>query len=338
MNNQKNSQEYGVKIVLFLYRYLMSNNYDGSILLDGSGLDVSVFNNTERTMSREQINKIVNNIITMTHDPLIGLKMGKEFEIGNFGTLGYAVLCAKTVGESLNILLSLHSLIASMFEMDTETNGEEFSIKLLSPSNLIDDVFIYYCDFEIASIVFAEGQYDENREALTVIRLMHSQGHLKRQYEDFFGCSVEFNQPCNEIVFKQKYLNEPMPRADIQTSQLCFQQCEKILAEMTRKSSLIERVRKVILSKAGHFPTILDVSEQLGTSQRTLSRKLKEEGTSFQEIFNDVRFQLAKDYLATHLPIEQIAELVGYSEPANFSHAFKRWASLSPKEYRQTLK
>lgn len=337
MHNRKSSDPYSVKTLSFLYKYLTANGYDCSDLLTGTTLDFSVLDDPDKTMTILQKKQITKNIIAMTKDPLIGLKMGGAFRLDDFGTLGYAALCAKTREESLKILLSLQLLIMTEFEINTFSEEDEFSIRLYSKEHNYDDIFVYYCDVETAAIVFCEGDREENKESLIAVNFMHDQTHLRQEYESFFGCAVRFNQPCNEVVFKREYLATPMPRADVQTSKICLAQCEKILSEMTRKSTLIEQVREVILSRAGEFPNIFEVSQQLKTSERTLRRKLKDEQTSFQIILNEVRSQLAKDYLTTELPIEQIAELVGYSEPANFSNAFKRWTSLSPKEYRQSL-
>lgn len=337
MNNKMSPDTYSVKILSFLYKYLTENGYDCTDLLAESGLEISVLDDPDKTMTILQKKQITKNIIAITKDPLIGLKMGKAFRLDDFGTLGYAALCAKTRGESLKILLSLQLLIITEFEIKTELQGEEFSIQLYSNEKNMDDVFTFHCDMETASTIFSEGDSEDNKKSLIAINFMHNQTHLRQEYESFFGCTVNFNRPFNEVVLKKDYLEIDMPRADIQTSKLCLDQCKKILSEMTRVSGLIEKVREIMLSKAGNFPNILEVSSELKTSERTLRRKLKEEKTSFQSILNEVRSQLAKDYLKTELAIEQIAELIGYSEPANFSNAFKRWTSLSPKEYRQTL-
>jgi AraC-like DNA-binding protein len=73
-------------------------------------------------------------------------------------------------------------------------------------------------------------------------------------------------------------------------------------------------------------------------SVRTLRRRLREEGSSYRELLDEIRFGLARDYLTdTRLPLEEISELLGYSEPGNFSHAFRRWSGQSPRLYRQEL-
>lgn len=330
-------ETYSVKTVRFLYRYLIDNHYNPSLLLINTGLNLSQIEDPDARMTRCQKETITENILSTVKDPLVGLKMGSAFRLDDFGTLGYAALCAKTRGDSLKIIIKLQILTVTEFNISTEINENSFSINFHSNRKKIDDSFIYNCDLETAAVVFCEGKEKENKKALIKVKLMHSQHHLKAQYEKFYGCPVEFDQPYNEIVFKRAYFDEAMPRADVQTSEICLAQCKKIMADMNRQSNTIENIREIMLAKAGGFPSISEVATQLKTTERTLRRRLKSEQTSFQEILNNVRTQLAKEYLTTELSIEQIAELIGYSEPANFSNAFKRWTLLSPTEYRQSL-
>jgi AraC-like DNA-binding protein len=97
--------------------------------------------------------------------------------------------------------------------------------------------------------------------------------------------------------------------------------------------SEIERVLPELLphGKSG----IADVARRLNTSTRTLSRKLHEEGTGFADIRDGLRAALARRYLADReLPVSEIAWLLGYQEVSSFTHAFKRWGGVTPREYR----
>ena len=78
-----------------------------------------------------------------------------------------------------------------------------------------------------------------------------------------------------------------------------------------------------------------DVAKQLFMSERTLRRRLNAEGKSFQELLDEVRFQLTKEYLCnTSLPISEVARLVGFSDSTNFRRSFKRWSGTLPSAFR----
>jgi AraC-like DNA-binding protein len=78
-----------------------------------------------------------------------------------------------------------------------------------------------------------------------------------------------------------------------------------------------------------------DVAEQLGQTTRTLQRKLKEAGSSFQEVLDQTRRELAEHYLAqAELSITDIAYMLGFQEQSSFNHAFKDWTGVNPGAFR----
>ena len=80
-----------------------------------------------------------------------------------------------------------------------------------------------------------------------------------------------------------------------------------------------------------------NVAKKLGISPRTLSRKLRDERVAFPEILEETRVALAKRYLVEpDLPVSEIAWLLGYAEVSSFTHAFKRWTGITPREFRLT--
>ena len=111
--------------------------------------------------------------------------------------------------------------------------------------------------------------------------------------------------------------------------------CDRILGEVKTSTGVAGEVYQIIASTPGHSPSMESVAKQLATTERTLNRKLNAESTSFTQILDDVRCNLAKEYLgSTKLSIEDISELVGFSEAANFRHAFRRWTGSTPAHYR----
>jgi AraC-like DNA-binding protein len=107
------------------------------------------------------------------------------------------------------------------------------------------------------------------------------------------------------------------------------------MAEAERATGVAGQVYRALIACPGRFPDIDTIAGQLHTTTRTLRRKLDVEGTSYQRLLADVRRSLAIDYLrGTSLSTEDIAEALGFSDSASFRHAFRRWTSRSPSEYR----
>jgi AraC-like DNA-binding protein len=87
---------------------------------------------------------------------------------------------------------------------------------------------------------------------------------------------------------------------------------------------------------AGGECTLAGTARVLGVSVRTLQRRLRSDGTSFAELVEALRREMAFEYLDKQLPLQEIAWLLGYSEPSAFHHAFKRWTGLTPEQARAT--
>lgn len=103
-------------------------------------------------------------------------------------------------------------------------------------------------------------------------------------------------------------------------------------------TDIVTRIRMAIRSGFGtRIPDILEASEMAGTSVRSLQRQLGRQGYKFRDLVNEERFHEAERLLAEPgRPVAEIARHLGYPDPANFSHAFRRWTGVAPKNYRRT--
>jgi AraC-like DNA-binding protein len=154
-------------------------------------------------------------------------------------------------------------------------------------------------------------------------------------YERYLGCQVRFGQPMSELVYPKSILSAKPRMAHGLTSKILQETCDRILGEVKTSTGVSGEVYQIIASTPGHSPSMEAVAGQICTTVRTLNRKLNAEGTSFTKILDDVRWNLASEYLrSTKLSIDDISELVGFSDAANFRHAFRRWTGSTPARYR----
>ena len=156
-------------------------------------------------------------------------------------------------------------------------------------------------------------------------------------YEAFFPCPVRFNQEQNQIILPAADLNIPSRLADIQVQRQAAQQCEQQLKQWQERQKLSGQIRMMLGRAKGRFPGFEQVADELSLSPRTLRRRLAEEGTSYQELLEIWRQEMAHQYLrTTNLSVQQISYLLGYNDPANFGRAFrKRNEGISPLRFRQ---
>ena len=113
-------------------------------------------------------------------------------------------------------------------------------------------------------------------------------------------------------------------------------QADAILANMPARTGVAVDVRRALASRIGADGTRMSaIARHLGISERTLQRRLADDGVSYQELVEEVRRAAAGRYLdESALAIGEIAYLLGYSEPAAFHRAFKRWYGTTPEQFR----
>lgn len=299
-------------------------------------IKLSDLNNEDLVISQDDEDQISRNLIQAAADPLLALKLGSGLRAESFGMPGFAALSAETRQDAIDTLAEFTHLIGSHFNVSSVLSSDKAIIDITPCHNISTDLISYYSDLQMAALVFGEGERQDIIDNLIEVRLMHQQSHLKFAYENFFGCPVSFSHHCNSVSFKSEFLATPMPRSDSATARLCREECRKKMQQFQAKNSYTEKVTEALLQYSNSFPTITAVAKKLNLPERSLRRYLANEGTSYKELLSSVRFELAQKYLKKGISVDSVATLVGYSEAANFSHAFKRWAGMSPNQFKKS--
>ena len=304
-------------------------------LLENTEINPAAFSDPKALLTYQQVIILTNNTLKLSNEPTLGLELGKAININQFGMLGYAILSCANVRQALNLGLKYHVLIDPAFNFEVVDQGETTSVRLTSHIP-IEAIYNFLCDVFIANFVslgrFLTG-LDISPKAININRPKPDFSDL---YEQFFeGCPINWDQPRTEILFDSSLMDAPTTLADEATAKMAESQCADILSRMGPREGIVVKVRRILLSHPGHFPPIETVASHLATSTRTLSRSLQEVSTSYQKILDEVRKEMAIEYLNTSsLPIEEIAALIGYNDPSNFRKAFKRWTGNPPSYYR----
>jgi AraC-like DNA-binding protein len=312
--------------------------YSGMQCLEGTGITEADLTSlgSQPAFSLEQEFRFHRNLLALTGDPLLGLKLGKAYTLQAYGLLGYAFLSAPTLRHALNIVRNYGPLSFTLFHIDFQVEGAAGVLRFSRNEPIPDDLLTYYVDRDLAATAFGGESALPIALEMKGVQLMHH-GHGRQQaYKTFFNCPVTFSGRCSELRIDPANLDIPMPLRDAETSSVCQQQCQLLLARMSKRSGFVDMVRQLMVARPGYFPDIDYVAEKMNITSRTLRRRLAGENSSYQQILAELRYQLAREYLGTSsLPLEEISVLLGYSAPGNFTHAFKRWHGTSPRQYRQ---
>jgi AraC-like DNA-binding protein len=155
------------------------------------------------------------------------------------------------------------------------------------------------------------------------------------EYDLLFPCPRRFGAPSTSLRFQARYLDMPLLQDERTLRQFLQHSPADLLARPDGGDNLTSQIRRLLGRDCSHWPDLEVVARQLHTSPQTLRRRLHEEGSSFQELKDQLRRDLALYHLGRgELSIQDIAEQLGFSEPSAFHRAFKKWTGLTPGAYR----
>jgi AraC-like DNA-binding protein len=150
------------------------------------------------------------------------------------------------------------------------------------------------------------------------------------------GGSISRVSCTSSLLLDSTLLELPILQANKFIACMSEKLCQEILHNYIGEEDLTPRIRHIILRVPGKFPDEAKVAEALSVSGRTMRRQLSALGTSYRQVLDQVRSDLAQQYLQnSSLKVEQVAQLPGYTETTDFRRAFKRWLGVSPQDYRR---
>ena len=306
--------------------------------LSGTGLSPESLANPETLASVRQYITVCHNALQLSKSPETPFCTGSRIPLSAYGMYGFACVCSPTIREYFQVAVKYHRLATPLLSMSWREEGEYAS--WIFPMNAAvthpDSLLRFLMEQQLTQLsthlrqVVESGSYLPVRASLSYAAPEHI--HL---YERYLGCPVRFGQPMSELVYPKSILSAKPRMAHGLTSKILQETCDRILGEVKTSTGVAGEVYQIIASTPGHSPSMERVANQIATTVRTLNRKLDAEGTSFTQILDDVRCNLAREYLrTTKLSIDDISELVGFSDAANFRHAFRRWTGSTPARYR----
>ncbi|MCB1694105.1 MAG: AraC family transcriptional regulator [Pseudomonadales bacterium] len=306
-----------------------------SIALTGTGIDVTDLQDADARISYRQRIRQMENIIEHV-PPGAWLMSRSEVSISDFGLLGYAMMSSATLDKAIQIAVKYHKMAGAMFELGFLRDGDDAVLRLdhMLAGGMVGQMVIDELFSGITPLIrlLTGNETFEPRE----LRFSFAKPSYHSLYARAFDCPIRFDEKYTEYRFDAALLAEPLAEADANTARICEESCRKLLNQMEIEQDIVSRICHLLLSTPGEFPRLDAIAEKLSIGTRTLRRRLKALGTSYQKILDDVKKELAIEYLqTTNLSVQEISDLLGYSEVTNFRRAFVKWVDVSPYQYRK---
>ncbi len=337
MNTTDNQATVSMALVTILLNYLSRIRKDPYRLCESVGITSVAFNDPDYRIGYKQFGSLWNAAEREANDPDFGLHAMKDATLNYPGghILFNVALNCPDVEQAMLIFFRYHDLMNNVVKPKMETDASFFYItwdlfdsSLKLPRHISEALLLLY-SFILSTLT-------QNKLELTEVRFEHKKPSDITEHRGCFNAPLKFEQPRNEIVLERKYLNIPLfwANPDLLKTLEVFADArmEKIHTGKTCSNEIIPLMNAKIAK--GEKVVIYEIAETMGLSVRSLQKRLKEENTTFQTIFNNVRKTIACNYLRREdASMIDIAFLLGYSEQSAFNHAFKRWTGSTPRDY-----
>lgn len=275
-------------------------------------------------------------------DPALALRLGETSDLTSIlASLGPA---SETVVDAV---AQLNRYAGLVIEVELKS-AERFQLTPGDGGFWLIDTRLNANDFpELTETAFArivstlrrlvsEGTASRSSPLVRAVHVTHADPGYRHEYERIFQAPVIFSSDRNAILLDPACFDIRVPAESPYVFAVMRERAEQLLKELETSKSAAGRVQRAIIPVLHTGAASMDdVARELGMSRWTLSRQLKAEGLTFEKVLDELRRKLALDYLSERkLSVNEAAYLVGFSEPAAFSRAFKRWTGKSPRTVR----
>ena len=302
------------------------------------GIDVDRLADADARVPTAALTVLLERAADHVGDPHFGLRVGGSFALGALGVVDHATRFSRTIGEGLERLSRYFSLLSDDGEVMTEAAGKVARVvRCATPG----DQSTHHMAEMVFALIVARGRMEARRDwPLRRVGFAHPPVGDSTELEQFFRAPVEFSRPFDELVFDRGFLEEPLVTADHGVANVLDRYAQLLIAQRSSGDVLLLRQLRHTIAEA--LPTgtfdLGTIARSLKTSRRSLQRRLYEAGTSYADVVDDVRRELALGYFAQpSIGLTEAAVLLGFSEGSALHRAFRRWTGKTPGRYRAEL-
>jgi AraC-like DNA-binding protein len=311
-----------------------SAGHPTALVLDGTGVTPDLLLHSEQPVSFESMLRALRNAERL-FGPGWHLEVGQRLTVPAHGPLGFAVVTAPTLKASLDVLLRYMGIRAPFLWSSGVRDGDQFVFRFFDAVDMGDQrrTLIELAALSLQGLIERPLGREIQGASLS---LAYTEPAYGEALAEAFHCTLAFGADHHALRLPLTWLEQPCALSDEAMHRYLLHRCEEELAASAGGLPTEVTVRRALLARPGVIPGLVEVAGAQHLSPRTLIRRLKREGTSFQAIRDDVRQTLARDHLVNSgLSIAQIAWRLGYQDPSNFGRAFRRWFGVSPRTFRE---
>ena len=306
-------------------------------ILNSACIDSRLLNSPDNRLTLEEVNRIYLAAATVTKNENIGLIQGERLSKSFSNILGYILMNCSDLGDAAKKYTKYEKIVDETSISEIKIDGDSVILSITNVEKLKGNRQL--SDFKVSGMLLYIQILSNKRITLKEVYFDHCKPKDISEYQRVFNCPVFFEKPMNALVFDKKLLQLPVVEPNMELLTLFEGIAQDTLEMMKKSETYTKKVVNIIVKEInGEIPSIDTVAKHLAMSVRSLQGYLKMEGTSYIQLLNNVRKDLAINYLKKkNTSIAEIAYVLGFSETSAFNRAFKKWTSRTPCEFRTEI-
>lgn len=305
------------------------------------GISVEDLDVADMRLNLEQCCTNIESSIRVSGDPFLGLHLGERTSVSALGLAGLMMASSKHAIDVLQCSQEFSQAFTNLQTFRVGMVGDEVHFYSEAVPVWVDRsprTAAHVIETSFSSVVHQLELLTRKYIRPTRVRFRHARPADVSEYERIFRCRPAFAQDMNSMVFAAADLEAPIIGHNQPLNDMLKAMYEEQMRKSVSGAAFTEKVKQVMLGNMQvTFPPLEVIAEVLMMTPRTLQRKLQQEGTTFRELTDAVKQELAEALLGNpDLTVTDIAYKLGYFEPTSFQRAFRQWTGTTPMEFRKS--
>jgi AraC-like DNA-binding protein len=310
---------------------------DVAALLNEAGIDMMALRDPDSRFPTERVSLLWQVAVARSGNPAIGLVNPNVVKPASFDVLAYMMMSSPNLLGLLERVVRYVGIVsdAASLAVTEDHEGYRMILELFGGG---EPVPRQRFEFDLVTIL-SFCRWVANRDLRPLaLELRFPPAADLRPYRDAFKCPLRFDAPANALLFARADVLSPLPTAHPVLEKVHERLAGEYLQRLDHTQTSSRARAAIIRQLPDGEPRRTEIASSLGMSERTLQRRLEEEGTSFHHLMDDTRRELAQQYLGqSDQSVADVAYLLGFTDQSSFFRASKRWFGTSPRHYRIRL-
>ena len=254
--------------------------------LEQTGLTIKDLDKTDLQLTLGQELRAIENVVRLLPNKVgLGVLVGRQMHVNMFGIWGFAILSSPTLRVAIATAADFMNLSFAVADIALEESDETVKLQF-NTMNLPVSIRPYVIERQsVVTMTFIRELLKETDYCNFAIETRIADDDYAAELSKILGIEVIAGAATDGLLFPAQVLGKPLPKSDPITLQYCLEQCESLSKQQLFKQPWSQKVRNTVIDNIGAEQKIDEISARLSVTERTLRRRLNEEGTSFRELY-----------------------------------------------------